>query len=100
MYGIDNLRGGSYKSIKLDKEIIEYLKQICNDLNTKCYICSKCGHFAKHCNEYNYWDSDSGSDSDSGIYNNEPECIKPNFYKCLYRCFFGNNKIHNIKNVF
>ena len=42
MYGIDNVRGGSYKSIVLNKEIIEHLKQICNELNTRCYLkCKK-----------------------------------------------------------
>lgn len=48
-YGIDNVRGGSYTSVKLDKETKNQLIKISNNINNRCFKCGKEGHFAKEC---------------------------------------------------
>lgn len=48
-YGIDNVRGGSYTSVKLDKETKNQLIKISNSTNNRCFKCGKEGHFAKSC---------------------------------------------------
>jgi hypothetical protein len=58
-YGIDNVRGGSFVSIKLDKSIIDILKKMSNGTNDKCFTCGKCDHFAKECEENECWETDS-----------------------------------------
>jgi hypothetical protein len=55
-YGIENVRGGSFVSIELDKSTIQHLTQMSNGTNDKCFVCSKSGHFAKDCKEKDSYD--------------------------------------------
>jgi hypothetical protein len=50
-YGIDNVRGGSYTSVKLDKETKNQLVKISNSTNNRCFNCGKDGHFIAKCPE-------------------------------------------------
>ena len=52
-YGIDNVRGGSYTTIKLSYETKEFLKQEIISAQDKCRGCGKSGHFYRYCpNKY------------------------------------------------
>ncbi len=51
-YGIDNVRGGSFVSVKLQKSEIDILKKMSNGTNNNCFICGTKGHFAKNCESY------------------------------------------------
>ena len=57
-YGINNVRGGSFVSVKLEKSIIDTLKQMSNGTNNRCFVCGKEGHFAKDCHD-KCWETDS-----------------------------------------
>lgn len=52
-YGIDNVRGGSFVSVTLDKKTREVLNKMSDGTNDKCFKCGKKGHFAKNCTLHN-----------------------------------------------
>ena len=52
-YGIDNVRGGSYTTVKLSYETKEFLQQEIISAQDKCRGCGKSGHFYRYCpNKY------------------------------------------------
>jgi hypothetical protein len=51
IYGIDNVRGGSYTSTILDKITKDQLIKISNSINNRCFTCNKRGHFTRDCED-------------------------------------------------
>jgi len=49
LYGIDNVRGGSYTKLKLDDWMIKSLEHEFKSSNDICYKCNTKGHFSKDC---------------------------------------------------
>jgi len=52
-YGIDNVRGGSYCTLKLSEYDKQKAQQTINSVMDRCYICGMSGHFVNNCNVNN-----------------------------------------------
>lgn len=48
-FGINNVRGGSYSRLKLDKYEINHLIRLIRSSEDRCFVCGSLDHFAKHC---------------------------------------------------
>ena len=48
-YGIQNVRGGTYSSIKLSKESVAAIKRQFDHRDDKCFNCGEAGHFIRSC---------------------------------------------------
>lgn len=48
-YGINNVRGGSFCQIELDKRTYEMLEKMIFSATDKCYLCGEEGHFIDNC---------------------------------------------------
>jgi hypothetical protein len=64
IYGINNVRGGSFVSVKLKKSTIDTLKRMSNGTGNKCFICGKGGHFANNCQDYEDDDDEDENEDD------------------------------------
>lgn len=49
LYGIPNVRGGSFSQIHLSDEQVKFLTQQLLSANDQCYRCHKKGHFSRDC---------------------------------------------------
>jgi len=53
-YGIDNVRGGSFCKIIIDKNTRNVISKMITGSTDRCYLCNSKEHFAKECIEYGY----------------------------------------------
>lgn len=75
-YGMDNVRGGSFVKVKLDRSTETHLRQMSNGTNNRCFTCGCEGHYAKDCSkykEYNYGEDSSEYSEASDNYDSSDE---------------------------
>ncbi len=53
MYGIHNVRGGSFSQIELSQENVNMINKMINGAKNQCFICGSKEHFVKNCDKKN-----------------------------------------------
>ena len=71
-YGINNVRGGAFCELYLNKDNLETIKKMINSSTDKCYICSENGHFAKNC----YHENNTISEESNNLLPNNKFCSR------------------------
>ncbi len=56
MYGINNVRGGSFTQLTLDKTDYDTITKMLNGANDRCFLCGQKGHFIATCPDKNQQD--------------------------------------------
>ncbi len=84
-YGINNVRGGSFCELKLNKDNLNTIKKMIVSSTDKCYICGENGHYANNCNyEDEYEEEIKEKYENKLIYNNL--C-----FRCHRKGHYANN---------
>lgn len=116
IYGIDNVRGGSYCEIVFSSQTRQFIKRELNSATDKCFYCGNKGHFIQDCEYYNIGkmnDSNktknynnnssinsSNSDSDSDSNSNETKIYSASkkLSKQMKKKYYKNKNSYNYKN--
>lgn len=87
-YGINNVRGGAFSQIILDKNNLETIKNMINNSTDKCFICGEQGHYVLDCIKKNEF------------IDGPCNCISSTFSKHRKSKCLLNNTVDFIKNIF
>lgn len=94
-YGINNVRGGTFCELKLDKDNLNIIKKMINGSTDKCYICGENDHFAKDC----YQDDNNIFESKNLLINDDLcfRCHRRGHYasECYAKTIIETNKIED-----
>jgi len=87
IYGIDNVRGGSFCEPELSQHNINTIKQMIDGTSDKCYRCGREGHFVSSCYATKHIDGHYISESES---ESESESDELSCYRCGRTGHFAN----------
>lgn len=81
-YGIDNVRGGSFTHIILDKHELKKIQKLILTSTNKCYRCGRIGHLTSGCNEITTYDGKQIEISNLYTYHKQERYYGDNGIRC------------------
>lgn len=86
-YGIDNVRGGSYSTVKLSENDRKKVTEVLHSMKDECYKCGNKGHFANDCPINN------SQKTESPINNPQKNIVIPHYRSNI---IIGENKTNGV----
>lgn len=103
LYGIENVRGGSFCEIKLSDDNISTIKKMINSANDNCFSCGKRGHFINECpNKVNQSLNNNKSRENRESKENKENKENKKCFKCgieghfSFECNFVSNRVDDL----
>ncbi len=99
LYGIDNVRGGSFSKLEICNEYKLVIQHILYSTNNLCYVCKEFGHFGKNCSKKIITNNIQITNITNPIICTR--CKRYNHIKenCNYKTFKGGKKIKGYKYI-
>lgn len=94
LFGVNNVRGGTFASVTLDRPTRETITKMLNGSADRCYKCGEQGHFANECEDvYECAYCDREYKTERGLLQHEEKCRQTaqHCYRCKRPGHYSNN---------
>jgi predicted GIY-YIG superfamily endonuclease len=90
LYGIDNVRGGTYCQVELEFEVVRFLRRELYNAKDSCSRCGRTGHFVKDCYASRNIDGEAIDEEDESTSDDTSDSDTVVCYRCKRRGHYAS----------